>query len=83
MEEDFVWREDRDGGKLYTLEQLSDEDVLAIMTYIEAAPTDFMTLDKIEKVFNEANKRNIKHEFKLDELKERFINKFRPYQPNY
>jgi hypothetical protein len=75
MKKDYVWC-DINGNK-YTLEQIDDRYLLNILSFINKGGgyTDFMSDSKITKLFKEANKRMLKHNLKLNQLKEAYHEK--------
>ena len=63
--------------KAYTLQDIDDRYLLNILNFISRGGgyTDLMTEKNIELLFNEANKRKLKHKHTLKQLKEAFREK--------
>lgn len=64
-------------GKKYILQEIDDRYLLNILKFIARGGgyTDFLSEEKIKKLYNEATRRNIKHNLKLKDLLNEFYDK--------
>ena len=68
MRKDKVWCDIN--GNEYTLEEIDNKYLFNILRFISngGGYVDFLDDSKIEKLYNEANRRKINHKFKLEDL---------------
>ena len=71
----YVWEDIN--GNFYAIDDIDNRYLFNILRFISngGGYVDFLDDDKIAKLFNEANKRKIKHSFTLQQLKNAFHDK--------
>jgi hypothetical protein len=71
----YVWYDCNFKG--YTLQDIDDRYLLNILNFISrgGGHADLMSENNIKKLFNEANKRKLKHNHTLEQLKEAYRDK--------
>ena len=75
MKKDYVWCDINKNE--YELKDIDDRYLFNILRFISngGGYTEFLDDTKIEKLFNEAKKRNIKHNFTIEQLIDAFHEK--------